>query len=107
MLGRSEIRVVEGQRRLGATDDGARQSSRLAQQLLGVEARRLQLGRGEAAAFLLGLHGRLRPQPERQSVVYGKIVSVREDLGGSRIIKTKNKIYRPHRQRPYVNEHTT
>src|SRR3546814_3518415 len=63
MLGRSEIRVVEGQRRLGATDDGARQSSRLAQQILGVEARRLQLGRGEAAAFLLGLHGRLREQP--------------------------------------------
>src|SRR3546814_13645411 len=47
---------------------------------------------GTATGVAPGWHHRRRIEGDRKSVVSGKSVSVRVDLGGRRIIKKKNKI---------------
>src|SRR3546814_12207728 len=46
-------------------------------------------GRAAQAVAMVPQDHRLCRRPDRKSVVWGKSVSVRVDLGGSRIIKTK------------------
>src|SRR3546814_21032818 len=56
-------------------------------------------GRGNLVPALFGALGRHRPcRPDRKSVVSGKSVSVRVDLGGRRIIKKKPQITKNQRQ---------
>src|SRR3546814_16450606 len=99
-----EIRLLEGEGRavVEADDRDAHVLDRLARDFPAREAKWRQVVHADFPASRalrresqLGVGERRRrcPRRDRESVVYGKSVSVRVDFGGRRLIKTKKRVH--------------